>query len=79
MIDLSDYLNEKEAARRYELSESWFQRARRAGNGPMFIRVRLKIYYHKEKTDEWFEKNNPRSHRKVNALRAIDSFLRRKI
>ena len=48
------YINEKEAVFRYSYSRAWFQRARWAGDGPKFIKIRGKVLYPLQETDEWF-------------------------
>ncbi len=48
------FLSETEAANRYSYSRAWFQRARWAGYGPKFIKIRGKILYPFEQTDAWF-------------------------
>lgn len=51
------YMTEKEAAKRYCLSTSWFSNARSAKAGPPFTRMvgKSKVHYELAKTDAWFK------------------------
>jgi hypothetical protein len=50
------YLNEKEAAERYNLSRQFFQRARwRGEGGPSYVKLTGKILYPILETDAWFK------------------------
>ena len=59
MIEMmgDQYLTEKEAAKRYGYSSSWFNRARVQGYGPRYIQLRNhgRILYPLEDTDKWFK------------------------
>ena len=55
------YLTEAEASVRYCYSRSWFQRSRWEGNGPEFIKVRHRVLYPLESTDQWFANHGMRS------------------
>ena len=61
MIDILgvQYITQKEAAYRYGYSESWFQKCRYEGNGPIYVRLNRKgkILYPVLKLDEWFRSN----------------------
>ena len=48
------YINDIEAAYRYSYSRQWFQRARWAGDGPKYVKVRGKVLYPLKETDAWF-------------------------
>jgi predicted DNA-binding transcriptional regulator AlpA len=48
------YINDKEASARYSYSRKWFQRARWAGDGPKYVKVRGKVLYPLKETDAWF-------------------------
>lgn len=48
------YINEQEASGRYNYSRQWFQRERWKGTGPPFMKIRGKILYPLEQTDQWF-------------------------
>lgn len=53
------YLTEKEAARRYGYSTSWFQSRRNKHLPPTFMKIsnQGKVYYPLKETDDWFQKN----------------------
>lgn len=53
------YLTDKDASKRYGFSQSWFQKARYEGNGPVCVQLKKKgkVLYPLEQTDEWFRTN----------------------
>ena len=48
------FITEKDAARRYSLSTSWFRHKRLEEFGPPFVRIGRKILYDVEAVDQWF-------------------------
>jgi len=54
-------IDEQQAAERYGLSRSWFQRARWAGNGPPYMKLQGRVLYPLEETDCWFKAHLIRS------------------
>ena len=54
------YIDEKQAVYRYSYSHAWFQRARWAGDGPKFIKIRGKVLYPLQETDDWFSNHGLR-------------------
>lgn len=51
------YLTQKEASRRYGMSEAWFQKRRQRSLRPEYIKFEngKNIYYPQIETDQWFE------------------------
>jgi predicted DNA-binding transcriptional regulator AlpA len=58
MIEMigSSYITEKEAARRYGYSKSWFEKKRMLNKGPRFIQLNFhgRVLYPLDETDKWF-------------------------
>lgn len=48
-------LNESEAAEQYGLSVHWFRRARWAGGGPPYIKLKGRVLYRREDLDRFFQ------------------------
>lgn len=61
MVDIQGikYISEKEASQRYCYSQAWFQKRRRSGLPPPFIKLegKGKVYYPLNKIEEWFKQN----------------------
>lgn len=51
------FLTQKEASRRYGMSESWFQKRRQNKMRPNYIKFEdgKNVYYPLIETDQWFE------------------------
>lgn len=45
--------SQKDAAKKLQKSESWFERARWAGNGPRYIKVGRSVLYLGKDLNEW--------------------------
>lgn len=60
------YINEKQAAARYGLSASWFQKQRWQGTGPQFVKLKAKVLYPVDLTDQWFKQQGLRSSTSTN-------------
>lgn len=50
-----DYYSEKEMTKRYPLSKSWFEKARRTKEDIPFTKLGGRIYYPAEAIDNWFK------------------------
>ena len=59
MIDIMGrkFITDKEAAERYNYSQTWFQHARLNKTGPKYIQIKDKgrVLYPLIETDEWFK------------------------
>lgn len=51
------YLTTKKAAEKYPPSESWFNHARRSGNGPRYLKIGNRVFYRPEDIEAWLEEN----------------------
>ncbi len=48
------YMTDKEAAKRYAHSQSWFQRRRHDKKPPPYVKFEHKVFYPLEETDRYF-------------------------
>lgn len=61
------YLSEEQAHQRYSMSRAWFQRCRWRGDGPIYVKLGVRILYPKQSTDQWFAERIKQSGKKTDA------------